>query len=131
MLAIQGETPLDFGLEFPFFKAIDKKHSLEKPESAGVMLLHLKKKERGVWKRLFDTNFDDSHLRWKIWWELADIYPRPMQRYNQLIDKEEDLKKGKQNAQKAEYSGQSSNIYTREQRDEMKKRWVKWLSSFS
>jgi len=91
-LGIQAETPLEFELDFPLFRPIIPEDSIEKSESVGTMVIHLRKKTKGIWKKLVADKFDASDLKLKIWWELADIYPRAMQKYNQLIDKEDDSK---------------------------------------
>lgn len=92
-LGIQAETPIEFNLDFPLFKEIVPEESVEKTESVGTMVFHLKKKVKGIWKKLVADKFDASGLKLKIWWEIADIYPRAMQKYNQLLEKQEEKEK--------------------------------------
>lgn len=92
-LGIQTETPLEFDLDFPLFRPVVPEQSVEKTESVGTMVIHLKKKAKGIWKKLVADRFDASNLKLKIWWEIADIYPRAMQKYNQLLDKQDDKDK--------------------------------------
>ena len=93
ILGIQGETPLEFELGFPLYKPIEASESGEKPDSVGTLVLHLKKKQKGIWKKLVEDRYNPASLQMKVWWELADVYPRAMQKYNQLIDKEDDKDK--------------------------------------
>lgn len=125
ILGIQAETPLEFELDFPLNKAIVPEESRERSESVGTMVIHLRKQTKGIWKKLVDDKFDASSLKLKIWWELADIYPRAMQKYNQMIDKEEDKDK-----HEARTAGAATKVYTKEEKEAMKKKWIKWLGSF-
>ena len=125
ILGIQAETPLEFELDFPLYKPIVPETSRDRSESVGTMVIHLRKQTKGIWKKLVDDKFDASNLKLKIWWELADIYPRAMQKYNQMIDKEEDKDKPE-----ARSPGASSKVYTKEEKEAMKKKWIKWLGSF-
>ena len=93
-LGIQTELPLEFRLAFPLFKEIVPEESSFKSESVGTMVVHLKKKEEGIWRHLLEDGFEKGPLRIKVWWELADIYKKAMRRYNKLIDEEEDRKDG-------------------------------------
>lgn len=93
VLGIQGETPLEFELDLPLYKTIEAKASIEKADSVGTMVLHLQKSQKGIWKKLIAENAKIPDLKMKIWWELADVYPRAMQKYNQMIDKEDDKEK--------------------------------------
>ena len=124
ILGIQAETPLEFELDFPFNKPVVPEQSRDRSESVGTMVIHLRKKTKGIWKKLVDDKFDASNLKLKIWWELADIYPRAMQKYNQMIDKEED--KDKHEGKPAS----SAQVYTKEEKEAMKKKWIKWLGTF-
>ena len=90
---IQAENPLEFELEFPLFRDIDVAESIEKSESVGTMVIHLKKKAKGIWKKLVQEKFNTSNLKVKIWWELADVYPTAMRAYNKMIDKDDDREK--------------------------------------
>ncbi len=125
ILGIQAETPLEFELDFPLNKPIIPEHSRERSESVGTMVIHLRKKTKGIWKKLVDDKFDASNLKLKIWWELADIYPRAMQKYNQMIDKEEDKEK-----LDGRSPSSATKVYTKEEKEAMKKKWIKWLATF-
>lgn len=92
-LGIQADSPIEYDLDFPLYKAIVPSESVQKSESVGTMVIHLKKKEKGIWKKLVSDKFDVSTLKLKIWWELADIYPRAMQKYNQMLEKEDEKDK--------------------------------------
>ena len=98
----------------------------------GTLVIHLKKKQKGIWKKLVEDKFNASNLQMKVWWELADVYPRAMQKYNQLIDKEDDKDKVGDGYSKtsAGKSATAAKIYTKQEKDVMKKKWIKWLSSF-
>lgn len=135
ILGIQADTPLDYELQFPLFKEVVADATVEKAESVGTTVIHLKKKTAGIWKKLVDPKFDQSLLKIKIWWEMADVYPKAMQKYNQMIEKEDD-KKGSKSAKSGDQSGSgdqtltNSKTYTKEEKEEMKKKWLKWLSTF-
>jgi hypothetical protein len=92
-LGIQAETPIEFDLNFPLYRPIVPEQSVERSESVGTMVIHLRKKTKGIWKKLTADKFDASNLKLKIWWEIADIYPRAMEKYNELLDKQEDKEK--------------------------------------
>lgn len=135
VLGIQADTPLDYELQFPLFKEIIPSATVEKAESVGTTVIHLKKKTVGIWKKLVDPKFDQSLLKIKIWWEMADVYPKAMQKYNQMIEKDDD-KRGSKGSKSGDQttSGDApltnSKTYTKEEKEEMKKRWLKWLSTF-
>ena len=137
ILGIQTETPLDYELQFPLFKDIIPSATVEKTESVGTMVIHLKKKTVGIWKKLVDSKFDQSLLKVKIWWEMADVYPKAMQKYNRLIEKEDDKAASSKGGAKTSDSQDgsegtltNSKTYTKEEKEEMKKKWLKWLSTF-
>ena len=125
ILGIQADTPLEFELDFPFFKPIVPEASFDKSESVGTMVIKIQKATKGIWKRLIDEKFNASNLKLKIWWELADVYPKAMQKYNQIIDKEDDKPKDNSKSETG-----SSKVFTKEEKEAMKKKWIKWLSTF-
>ena len=127
VLGIQAETPLEFDLDLPLFKDVVGEASSEKSESVGTMVIHLKKKVRGIWKQLVDQKYDASNLKVKIWWELADVYPRAMNKYNQLLEREEEREKDQR---KKREDVSSKHILSKEQKEQLKKNWIKWLNSF-
>ena len=91
-LGIQSDHPLEFRLDFPLFKEIVPDESVDKSESVGTIVIHLKKKKKEIWRYLVPKDFKDSRFNVKVWWELGDIYKRAMNKYNKMIDEDDDNK---------------------------------------
>ena len=92
-LGLHGDMPVEFELDIPLFARIEPEQSHYSSESAGSIVVKMRKGEDNkIWRDLVDKEYNKDKLTLKIWWELADVYEEPMKKYNRMIDAEDDEK---------------------------------------
>jgi hypothetical protein len=52
--------------------------------------LEFKKKVPGIWRNIHDDTERFSRTQMRVWWELQDVYPAAMRKYQKLLEGEEE-----------------------------------------
>ena len=76
---------MEFNLNLTLFKKINISESYWKMDSVGKLFINLTKSDESIWKRLKQKEGKDI-----VWWELKSIYKEDMEKYEKMLEKEED-----------------------------------------
>lgn len=55
-----------------------------------TQVLEFKKKVPEIWRNLHDETEKFSRMQMRIWWDLKEVYPKAMRKYQKLLDEDEE-----------------------------------------